>query len=78
MDTTIEELSRMWNESRSETYNDYTEYMPELGWMLANAYLRDNEKGMAIEVLDDLITECPDDTAIGEKARELKQKVEKL
>ncbi|WP_305156499.1 hypothetical protein [uncultured Muribaculum sp.] len=78
LDTTIEELARMWNESRSETYNDYTEYMPELGWMLANAYLRDNEKGKAIEVLDDLIAECPDDTAIGEIARELKQKVEKL
>lgn len=76
--TTIKELARMWNESRSETYNDYTEYMPELGWMLANAYLRDNEKDKAIEVLDDLIIECPEDTAIGEKARELKQKVEKL
>lgn len=25
-----------------------------------------------------LIIECPEDTAIGEKARELKQKVEKL
>lgn len=76
--TTIKELARMWNESRSETYNDYTEYMPELGWMLANAYLRDNEKDKAIEVLDILIEESPEDTAIGEKARELKQKVEKL
>lgn len=78
LDATINELARMWNESRGETYNDYTEYMPELGWMLANAYLRDNEKDKAIEVLDILIEESPEDTAIGEKARELKQKVEKL
>ncbi len=78
LDTTIEELIRMWNESRSETYNDYTEYMPELGWMLANAYLRDNEKGKAIEVLDQLIKDCHEDTTMGEKSRELKQKIEKL
>ena len=78
MDATINELARMWNESRGETYNDNTEYMPDHGWMLANAYLRDNEKDKAIEVLDILIEESPEDTAIGEKARELKQKVEKL
>lgn len=78
MDATIEELQQMWNASRSETYNDYTEYMPELGWMLANAYLRDNNKDKAIDVLDKLIEDCPEDTAIGDKARELKQKVEKL
>ena len=52
--------------------------MPELGWMLANAYLRDNNKDQALKVLDQLIEGCPEDTVIGEKARELKQKVEKL
>jgi len=75
LDATIEELLHMWDASRSEEYNDYTEYMPELGWMLANAYLRDNDKKKTIEVLDKLIEDCPKDTAIGEKARELKQKV---
>ncbi len=78
IDATIKDLSRMWDASRSDTYNEYTEYMLELGWMLANAYLRDNEKVKALEVLDTLISECPDDTAIGDKARELKQKVEKI
>ena len=78
MDATIEELFRMWEASRADEYNDYTEYMPELGWMLANAYLRDNNKDQALKVLDQLVKECPPDTAIGEKARELKQKVEKL
>ncbi|MDE6479617.1 MAG: hypothetical protein K2L45_05045 [Muribaculaceae bacterium] len=78
MDATIEELSRMWEASRADEYNDYTEYMPELGWMLANAYLRDNNKDQALKVLDQLIEGYPEDTVIGEKARELKQKVEDL
>lgn len=78
MDATIEELFRMWEASRADEYNDYTEYMHELGWMLANAYLRDNNKDKALKVLDQLVKECPADTAIGEKARELKQKVEDL
>lgn len=76
--TSIDELQNMWTQSRSETYNDFTEYMPELGWMLANAYLCDNEKEKAIEVLNQLIVECPEDTAIGQKSRELKEKIEKL
>lgn len=78
MNATLDELSQMWEASKSDEYNDYTEYMPELGWMLANAYLRDNDKDKALKVLDQLIKECPEDTALGEKARELKQKVEKL
>ena len=78
MDATIEELFRMWEASRADEYNDYTEYMPELGWILANAYLRDNNKDQALKVLDQLIEECPEDTVMGEKARELNQKVEDL
>lgn len=78
MDATIDELVRMWEASRMDEYNDYTEYMPELGWMLANAYLRDNDKDKALKVLDQLIADCPEDTAISEKARELKRKVEDL
>ena len=78
MDATIEELFRMWEASRADEYNDYTEYMPELGWMLANAYLRDNNKDQALKVLDQLIEGYPEDTVIGEKVRELKQKVEDL
>lgn len=75
---TIDELVRMWKASKTNEYNDYTEYMPELGWMLANAYLRDNDKDRALEVLEQLIEECAEDTAIGEKARELKLKVKVL
>lgn len=78
MEATIEELFRMWEVSRADEYNDYSEYMPEIGWMLANAYLRDNDKERALDVLEQLVRECPADTAISEKTLELKQKVEKL
>lgn len=74
----IGRLSDMWIESRGDTFNDFTEYMPEIGWMLVNAYLRDNDKTKALEVLAILIAEFPQDTAVGDKARELKAKIEKL
>ena len=73
----IARLSGMWTESRGDTFNDYTEYMPEIGWMLANAYLRNNDKSKALEVLG-ILAESPEGTAMGDKARELKEKVEKL
>ena len=78
LDTTINELKIMWDESLSDSYNDYTEHMPEIGWLLANAYLRNNDKSQSIEVLDVLINEYPDGTAMGNKARELKRKIEEL
>ena len=74
----ITRLSGMWTESRGDTFNDYTEYMPEIGWMLANANLRNNDKTKALEVLGVLIAESPEGTAMGDKARELKEKIEKL
>lgn len=74
----ITRLSGMWTESRGDTFNDYTEYMPEIGWMLANANLRNNDKSKALEVLGVLIAESPEGTAMGDKARELKEKIEKL
>lgn len=78
LDTTINELKIMWDRSLSDSYNDYTEYMPEIGWLLANAYLRNNDKSQSIEVLDVLINEYPDGTAMGDKTRELKRKIEEL
>lgn len=78
LDTSINELKILWEESRSDSYNDYTVYMPEIGWLLANAYLRNNDKSQSLDVLDVLINEYPDGTAIGDRARELKRKIEKL
>lgn len=75
---TIAELEAMWQESRSGVYNDYTVHMYEIGWMLANAYLRDNDKERATGVLDILISEAPEGSALAEKSRELRARIEEL
>lgn len=52
-DNTIKRLSLLWELSTMETYNDYTDYAPQIGWNLAIAYLKDNDKDNAITVLTD-------------------------
>ncbi len=74
----ISTLETMWEQSQSEIYNNYTEAMPEIGWMLANAYLRDNESKQALDVLSVLADEYPVDTVMGEKVRELITRINKL
>lgn len=71
-------LSAMWKQSRQDVYNEYTAYMPEIGWMLANAHLCNNDKTEGEKILDALIKEFPQGTAMGDKARELKNKIEEL
>lgn len=78
MDNTLHELALCWELSTQETYNDYTDYAPEIGWNLAIGYLKDNDKKKAKVVLKKLTSIAPTGTAIGDKARELLKKVENL
>ncbi len=78
LDNTLHELSLCWEIAIQETYNDYTDYAPEIGWNLAIGHLKNNDKKNAKEVLDKLIDVAPEGTAIGDKARELLKKVEEL
>jgi hypothetical protein len=78
IETSITTLEDMWRQSISDEYTEYTAYMPEIGWMLANAYLCDNSKDKASDILDILITEYSTESAIGNKARELKEKISKI
>ena len=78
LDNTIHELELCWELSRQETYNDYTDLAPEIGWNLAIGYLKDNDKKKAKAVLGQLTDIAPSDTAIGGKARELLNKVKEL
>lgn len=75
---TIATLEEMWTQSQADTYNSYTDHAPEIGWMLASSYLRDGDRQKAMEVLDALISTSPQGTAMGDKARELKAKIEAL
>ncbi len=77
LEGTIVYLERIWEESQDLTYNDYTEFSPEIGWLLANAYIMNNEKDKAIKLLTILETESDGGSAMAEKARELCEQVEK-
>jgi hypothetical protein len=61
-----------------ETYNDYSEFAPEIGWALATGYLKDNNKDDAKEVLDKMAKLYEEDDAMGKKVRELLEKLSEL
>ena len=74
-DNTIKRLSLLWVISTMETYNDYTDYAPQIGWNLAIAYLKDNDKDNAMAVLTKLEGIAEDGTAIKNKCIELINKL---
>ena len=78
LDNTLHELSLCWQLATQETYNDYTDYAPEIGWNLAIGHLKNNDKKKATAVLSKLIDIAPEGTAIGDKARELINIIEEL
>ena len=51
LSSTTKRLSELWEISNQETYNDYTDYAPYIGWYLAIGYLEDYEKGKAKRLL---------------------------
>lgn len=78
LDSSLKRLAVLWEVSTLETYNDYTEYAPEIGWALATGYLKDNNKTDASEVLAKMVTLYDAETVIGRKARELQNKIADL
>lgn len=78
MDNTLHELALCWELATQDTYNDYTDFAPEIGWHLAIGYLKDNGKKNAKAVLEKLTDVAPSGTAIGDKARELLKRVKEL
>lgn len=68
-------LSKLWKLSLQPTYNDYTPYSSLIGWNLAIAYLKNNDKTRAREVLTVLASHADSD-AVRVKAAELLAKLE--
>ena len=75
LDNTIQRLEVLWELSKMETYNDYTDFAPEIGWNLAIAYLKDNEKKKAANILQEMSTMYDKDTAIGKDIINLLNKI---
>ncbi len=75
LDNTISELSQCWELSTSEFYNEYTNYSAEIGWNLAIGYMKKNDRRNAKIILSELITSQSESSAIGEKSKELLEKI---
>lgn len=75
---TLHDLALCWELSTQETYNDYTDYAPEIGWNLAIGHLKNNDRKQAKAVLVKLTDIAPAGTTIGDKARELLKRIEDL
>lgn len=75
LNNTIKQLDELWALSKSNTYNDYITYEPFIGWNLAIAYLRKNDKKEARKILEEMMSEYPEGTAMGDKIIELREKL---
>lgn len=71
----IHDLSICWELSTLETFNDYTDYSAEIGWNLAIAYLKDNDRKDARKVLEKLVKTSENGSAVNRKAKELLSKM---
>ena len=76
LDNTTSRLATLWELSKQDAYNDYTDYAPYIGWNLAVGYLRNYEKTLARNVLSEMETIYENETIIGKKVRELINTIE--
>ena len=71
LDQTISSLVALWQTAKKDTYNDYTDYAPYIGWYLAIAYLEDYEKDRAMDILEEMELMYPEGTVLGDMVKEL-------
>ena len=67
LDDTTSRLKTLWELSKQDTYNDYTDYSPYIGWNLAVGYLRNYEKTKAKAVLEEMKEMYLSGTIIGDQ-----------
>lgn len=68
---TTSRLYDLWQLAKQDTYNDYTDYAPYIGWYLAIGYLRNYEKDKAMNILNEMAEIYPVESGIGDKVREI-------
>lgn len=68
---TTKRLSELWEISNQDTYNDYTDYAPYIGWYLAIGYLEDYEKDKALCVLHTMLEDDNVSLSIKDQINEL-------
>ena len=77
LDNTILNLEERFSLAISEEFNDYTNYINDIGWNLAIAHLKDGDRDKAIETLELLISHSESDIVI-EKCKKLINDIKQL
>ena len=75
LDSTIYRLSLLWELANMETYNDYTNEAPYIGWNLAIAHLKNNDQQAAIVVLSRLASSARINPEVRGEAEKLLEKL---
>lgn len=75
LDDTTFRLATLWELSKKDTYNDYTDFAPYIGWNLAIGHLENYEKARAVEVLIEMKQAYPERTVLGDKIREILKQI---
>lgn len=71
LSATTKRLSELWEISNQETYNDYTDYAPYIGWYLAIGYFEDYEKEKAKCILHIMLDDENVSLSIKDQIKEL-------
>lgn len=74
LDNTILNLEEKFSQAISDDYNDYTNYINDIGWNLAIAHLKDGERDDAIKTLELLIFHTESDI-VTEKCKKLIEEI---
>lgn len=77
LSNTIVNLEEKFSLAISKDFNDYTNYINDIGWNLAIAHLKDGNRDKAIEALELLILHSESDIVI-EKCRKLINDIKQL
>lgn len=77
LDSTILNLEEKFLQALSDDYNDYTNYINDIGWNLAIAHLKDGEREDAIKTLELLISHT-ESFIVVEKCQKLIKEIKEL
>ena len=75
---TTERLAILWQVAQTDVYNGYADSRDEIGWQLAIAWLKQNRKDKAADVLTTLVRDTPHGSAINTEATRLLHDIELL
>ena len=75
LESTTSRLEKLWSISQQDTYNDYTDYGPYIGWYLAIGYLENYEKSKAILVFKEIKNQYSTYTIIVDKIDKINSKL---